>query len=75
MMRHFEERKELNYHVHPCKIQKYQWYLYHYSQSLINIPQNFAPIISDMATNDMVYKPNLIYVPSAEYRFIDMAYL
>lgn len=29
-------------------------------------------IITDMATNDMVYKPNLIYVPSAEYRYIDM---
>jgi hypothetical protein len=25
-----------------------------------------------MATNDMVYKPNLLYVPSAEYRYIDM---
>jgi hypothetical protein len=34
--------------------------------------QNFAPIISDMSTNDMVYKPNLLYVPSAQYRFIDM---
>lgn len=37
-----------------------------------NIPQNFAPIISDMSTNDMVYKPNLLYVPSAQYRYIDM---
>ena len=37
-----------------------------------NIPMNFAPIISDMATNEMVYKPNLLYVPSAEYRLIDM---
>ena len=41
-------------------------------QIISNIPQNSAPIISDMATNDMVYKPNLLYVPSAEYRFIDM---
>jgi hypothetical protein len=31
-----------------------------------------AQVISDMATNDMCYKPNLMYVPSAEYRFIDM---
>jgi hypothetical protein len=37
-----------------------------------NLPQNFAPVISDMATNEMVYKPNLLYVPSAQYRFIDM---
>jgi len=37
-----------------------------------NIPQNFAQVISDMATNDLCYKPNLIYTPSAEYRFIDM---
>ena len=37
-----------------------------------SIPQNFAQVISDMATNDLCYKPNLIYVPSAEYRMIDM---
>ena len=37
-----------------------------------NIPQNFSPIISDMATNEMVYKPNLYYIPSAEYRKISM---
>jgi hypothetical protein len=38
----------------------------------IGIPQNFAPVISDMATNEMCYKPNLLYVPSAQYRMIDM---
>ncbi|CAN0242263.1 unnamed protein product [Ectocarpus fasciculatus] len=36
------------------------------------IPQNFAQVISDMATNDLCYKPNIIYSPSGEYRFIDM---
>lgn len=36
------------------------------------VPQNFNPIVSDMSTNDMVYKPNLLYVPSAQYRYIDM---
>jgi hypothetical protein len=36
------------------------------------VAQNFAPIISDMATNEMCYKPNLLYVPSAQYRMIDM---
>lgn len=41
-------------------------------QNTSNIAKNFSSIISDMATNDLVYKPNLIYVPSAEYRFIDM---
>lgn len=39
---------------------------------LSNIPQNFAQIISDMATNDLCYKPNLLYSPSAENRYIDM---
>jgi hypothetical protein len=33
---------------------------------------SYAQVISDMATNEMCYKPNLLYVPSAEYRFIDM---
>ncbi len=44
------------------------------NNSVINlkVPQNFSKIISDMATNDLCYKPNLIYVPSAEYRMIDM---
>ena len=36
------------------------------------IPQNFSQVISDMATNDLCYKPNLIYSPTGEYRFIDM---
>lgn len=33
---------------------------------------NFANVITDMSTNEMVYKPNLIYVPSAEFRRIDL---
>jgi hypothetical protein len=33
---------------------------------------NFVQVISDMSTNELCYKPNLIYVPSAEYRMIDM---
>lgn len=33
---------------------------------------NFSNVLTDLATNDMVYKPNLIYVPSAQYRFIDL---
>ena len=37
-----------------------------------NIAQNFSQVISDMATNDLCYKPNLIYSPSAENRYIDM---
>lgn len=37
-----------------------------------NTPNNSEPIITDMATSDMVYKPNLLYVPGAQYRFIDM---
>jgi hypothetical protein len=36
------------------------------------IPQKFAQIVSDMATNDLCYKPNLIYSPFAENRYIDM---
>jgi len=34
--------------------------------------QNNEKIITDMATNDQCYKPNLLYIPSAEYRYIDM---
>ncbi len=33
---------------------------------------NFANIITDFATNEQNYKPNLIYVPSSEYRRIDL---
>lgn len=47
--------------------------VYNNGQSVsVNIPQNFANIISDMCTNDMVYKPNLLYVPSGQNRYIDM---
>jgi hypothetical protein len=38
----------------------------------VGMSQNFVQVISDMSTNEMCYKPNLIYVPSAEYRMIDM---
>ena len=38
----------------------------------MGIPQNFVQVISDMSTNELCYKPNLIYVSSAEYRMIDM---
>ena len=38
----------------------------------VGYPQNFVQVISDMSTNELCYKPNLIYVPSAEYRMIDM---
>lgn len=31
---------------------------------------NIARIITDLQTNEMVYKPNLLYAPSAEYRRI-----
>jgi hypothetical protein len=33
---------------------------------------NFGNILTDLATNEMVYKPNLIYVPSAQYRLIHL---
>jgi len=33
---------------------------------------NFAPIITDISSNEMVYKPNLLYVPTAQYRLVDL---
>lgn len=36
------------------------------------IPMKTEKIISDFATNQNVYKPNLIYIPSAEYRKFDL---
>lgn len=33
---------------------------------------NISRIITDLQTNEMVYKPNLLYAPSAEYRRISM---
>lgn len=33
---------------------------------------NFSNVLTDLATNDMVYKPNLLYVPSAQYRMVDL---
>jgi hypothetical protein len=42
------------------------------SLSTMGAQQNYYSVISDMATSDMCYKPNLLYVPSAEYRFISL---
>lgn len=33
---------------------------------------NFAQVITDMCTNQQVYKPNVLYSPVGEYRRIDM---
>jgi hypothetical protein len=33
---------------------------------------NFAQIITDFVTNQQVFKPNVLYTPTAEYRRIDM---
>jgi len=33
---------------------------------------NFAQIITDFQTNQQVFKPNILYTPTAEYRRIDM---
>lgn len=33
---------------------------------------NFAQIITDFATNQQVFKPNVLYTPTAEYRRVDM---
>jgi hypothetical protein len=42
------------------------------SSSGIGNNANFAQIITDMATNQQVFKPNVLYNPTAEYRRIDM---
>jgi hypothetical protein len=34
--------------------------------------KNFSNIISDISTDECVYKPELLFVPSAEYRRIDL---
>jgi hypothetical protein len=41
-------------------------------QALSGNNANFAQIITDLASNDNNYKPNLLYEPSAQYRYIDM---
>lgn len=41
-------------------------------QSLNGNNANFAQIITDLATNEQNYKPNLLYAPTAQYRYIDM---
>jgi hypothetical protein len=42
------------------------------SSSGIGNNSNFAQIITDMTTNQQVFKPNVLYNPTAEYRRIDM---
>lgn len=42
------------------------------SSSGIGNNANFAQIITDMTTNQQVFKPNVLYNPTAEYRRIDM---
>lgn len=45
------------------------------NNSLLNSNGNnsdVAKIITDLQTNEMNYKPNILYYPSAEYRFVDM---
>ena len=37
-----------------------------------SIPEQNAKIISDMSTNELCYKPNLLYVPSGQNRMIDL---
>lgn len=37
-----------------------------------NANSNFAQVITDLSTDEMVFKPNLLYNPTAEYRRIDM---
>lgn len=42
------------------------------NQIISGLTPNFSNVISDLATNEMCYKPNLLYTPSAEYRRIDL---
>jgi hypothetical protein len=39
---------------------------------LTNTYNNFANIITDISSDELAYKPSLLYVPSSEYRLIDM---
>jgi hypothetical protein len=44
------------------------------NQSVINgNNSNFLPIITDISVNDQFYKPNIIYNPSAQYRYVDLS--
>jgi hypothetical protein len=33
---------------------------------------NIAQIITDFVANDGIYKPNIVYIPSAQYRLVDL---
>jgi len=33
---------------------------------------NIAQIITDFVASDGIYKPNLVYIPSAQYRLVDL---
>ena len=41
-------------------------------QIILGNNSNFANVITDLQTNDLCYKPNLIYNPSAQYRWISL---
>ena len=41
-------------------------------QALSGNNSNFGLILTDLESGDLVYKPNLLYVPSAEYRRISL---
>jgi hypothetical protein len=47
-------------------------YLNGSATQLNNTYKNFSNIISDISTDEMVYKPELLFVPAAEYRRIDL---
>ncbi|MHA2087292.1 MAG: phage minor capsid protein [Promethearchaeota archaeon] len=40
--------------------------------NLTNTYNNSANIITDISSDEMAYKPELLFVPSAQYRFIDL---
>jgi len=37
-----------------------------------NTSSTYQNIITDMAVDENFYKPNLLYVPDEEYRFVDL---
>ncbi len=58
----------------PIEVNRISAPVAYYENQLISNSNNlnFARILTDISTNDLIYKPNLLYTPTAEYRFIDL---
>ena len=56
----------------PNSLANPQFYIDGQPNQLSDTYNKFANVITDVSSGDLAYKPSLLYIPSGEYRMIDM---